>query len=61
LTPFCQFYKEVALLLSEHVDLIQTQIIEVVPPKVFYQTQVPALQTSYSSIFWQRMRQKWQP
>ena len=49
LNPFCQFHKKVALRLSEDVDLIQTQTIKVVPPKV--PNSVSALQTSYSSIF----------
>jgi len=34
LPPFCQFYRNVALRLSEHIDVIQTQTIKVVPPKV---------------------------
>jgi len=34
LPPLCQFYKNVALRLSEHIDDVQTQTIKVVPPKV---------------------------
>jgi len=35
---FGQFYKKVLLRLSEHGDVIETQTIRFVPPKVFWQT-----------------------
>jgi len=33
--PIFQLYKKVALRLSEHGDVIETQIIRFVPPKFF--------------------------
>jgi len=53
--PFCQFYKEVILCLSEHGDIIKAQkiilclcdlhnnmhITQSLSPKIFYQNSVP--------------------
>jgi len=33
--PSCHFYKKVVLRWSEHGDVIETQTVEIVPPKVF--------------------------
>ena len=37
-SPFCEFYKKVVLQLSEYGDVIETQTVRIVPPKVFWQT-----------------------
>ena len=35
---FCQFSEKVVLRLSAHGDVIETQTIRIVPPKIFQQT-----------------------
>jgi len=40
---FGQFYKKVVLRLGEHGDVIETQTIRFVPPKVFLANSVPAV------------------